>query len=59
MVIYPVGWTCERTVLQFEHYLLTTLLLSDSLALAEHLEACNECPHRLAFYRLTIGRRSG
>jgi hypothetical protein len=37
MVDYPSGWTCERTTRQFEQYLLTTLLLREALAVAEHL----------------------
>jgi hypothetical protein len=39
MVEYPSGWTCDRAVLRFEHYLLGMLLLSEALAVAEHLEA--------------------
>lgn len=54
MVDYPPGWTCERTTLQFEHYLLGTLLLREALAVAEHLEACDGCPQRLLLYRLTL-----
>jgi hypothetical protein len=38
MVKYPGGWTCERTTLKFELYLLSTLPLGESLAVAEHLE---------------------
>jgi hypothetical protein len=54
MVEYPPGWTCERTVLRFEVYLLGTLALRDSLAVAEHLEACDGCPQRLTLFRLTL-----
>jgi hypothetical protein len=54
MVDHPPGWTCERTVLQFEHYLLSTLLLREALAVAEHLEACDGCAQRLVLYRLTL-----
>jgi putative zinc finger protein len=57
MVDYPAGWTCERTVLRFELYLLGTLPLSDALAVAEHLEACEGCPQRLVLYRLTLAER--
>ena len=57
MVDYPPGWTCERTVLQFEYYLSGTLLLGESLAVAEHLEACQGCGQRLVLYRLTITQR--
>jgi hypothetical protein len=52
-MIHPRGWTCERTVLQLEGYLLSTLVLGDSIAVAEHVEACGECAQRLALYRLT------
>jgi hypothetical protein len=58
MVDYPRGWTCDRTALQFEHYLLGTLLLEEALALAEHLEACDGCPQRLVLFRLTLVQRS-
>jgi hypothetical protein len=54
MVDHPPGWTCERTVLHFEHYLLNTLLLREALAVAEHLEACDGCAQRLVLYRLTL-----
>jgi hypothetical protein len=58
MVDYPPGWTCERTALRFEHYLLGTLLLGEALAVAEHLEACDGCPARLVLVRLTLVQRS-
>ena len=32
MLDYPAGWTCERTVLKFEYYLLSTLPLGEALA---------------------------
>jgi hypothetical protein len=57
MVNHPAGWTCERTVLRFENYLLGTLPLSDALAVAEHLEACDGCPQRLVLYRVTLAER--
>jgi hypothetical protein len=56
---YPAGWTCERTVLQFEIYLKQTISLGESLAVAEHVEACPECAQRLVLYRATIVRRRG
>ena len=56
MTIYPAGWTCERTILHFQAYLLKTLSLRDSLATAEHLEACMMCAQQLGFYQVTIGR---
>ena len=58
MVDHPPGWTCERTILRFQHYLLGTLLLAESLAVAEHLEACDGCPQRLLLFRLTLTERS-
>jgi anti-sigma factor RsiW len=57
MISYPDGWTCERTTLQFGQYLLSTLPLEESLAVAEHLEACDGCAQRLVLYRVTIAER--
>jgi hypothetical protein len=57
MVDYPPGWTCERTLLRFEYYLLSKLPLGEALAVAEHLEACDGCPQRLVLYRLTLTAR--
>jgi hypothetical protein len=56
---YPPGWTCERTLLHLEYYLLGTLPLGESLAIAEHLEACEGCLMHLVLYRMTLttGRR--
>jgi hypothetical protein len=51
---YPAGWTCQRTALQFESYLLKTLGWIDSLAIAEHLEACEGCAQRIVIFRVTI-----
>ena len=51
---YPAGWTCERTALRFDWYLLRTLALIDALAVAEHLEACEGCAQRLVIFRLTL-----
>jgi anti-sigma factor RsiW len=45
-------------VLQLELYLLGTLPLSEALAVAEHLEACDGCPQRLVLFRLTLVERS-
>lgn len=45
---YPPGWTCEVIVLRLEHYVLATISLDGALAVAEHLEACEACAHRLA-----------
>jgi len=57
MVDYPAGWTCERTGLHFEPYLLSTLLLKEALAVAEHLEACDGCAQRLVLYSRTLTQR--
>jgi hypothetical protein len=57
---YPPTWTCSRTVLQFEGYLLGTIELVEALAVGEHLEACDWCAQRMELYRLTIAvRRRG
>jgi hypothetical protein len=55
---YPADWTCERAQVQLERYLLSTLSLGDSLAVAEHLEACVECTQRLVLFRATLVRHS-
>ena len=57
MLDYPAGWTCERTRISFEHYLLSALLLREALAVAEHLEACEGCAQLLVLYRQTILER--
>jgi hypothetical protein len=54
---YPASWSCERTALQLEQYLRSTILLSDSLAIGEHLEACPGCAQRLVLYRMTLIRQ--
>ncbi|HEY8196684.1 MAG TPA: zf-HC2 domain-containing protein [Gemmatimonadales bacterium] len=59
MVDYPPGWTCERTLLRLEYYLLGTLPREESLAIAEHLEACEGCPMHLELHRLTVTTRRG
>lgn len=57
---YPAGWTCERTLRELEAYLLSTILLAESLAVAEHLEACEGCLHRLTIIRMRlVGRPHG
>ena len=53
---YPPGWTCERTKLQLERYLKCTITLDESLAVAEHLEACIGCAERLLLFRVTVSR---
>ena len=54
MLEYPPGWTCERTALRFERYLLDTLVITEALAVAGHLEACDGCLQRLVLFRLTL-----
>lgn len=44
---YPSGWNCERTLVELELYIVGTMARSDSLAVAEHLEACPGCAQRL------------
>jgi hypothetical protein len=57
---FPAGWTCERTTGQFESYLLSTLALLESLAVAEHLEACEGCSQSIVIFRMMlIERRRG
>ena len=56
MIDHPSGWTCERTVLQFEYYLSRTLPLVEALGVAEHVEACTECAERLVLFRVRVTR---
>jgi anti-sigma factor RsiW len=58
MVDHPPGWTCERTVLQLEYYLSSTLPLAEALAVAEHVEACTGCAERLVLFRVRVARLS-
>jgi Putative zinc-finger len=51
---YPAGWTCERVIQHLESYLLSGLALAESLAMAEHLEACEGCSQRLAVLQVTL-----
>ncbi len=51
MTDYPRGWTCSVTVLRLESYLLRTLPLAESLAVAEHVEACASCAQLLTVKR--------
>ena len=52
---YPSGWTCEVTVVKLELYLSYTLSRDESLAIAEHLEACAGCAQRLVL-RFVVGQ---
>jgi hypothetical protein len=51
-VIYPAEWTCERTSVRLERYLLSTLPLGEALAVAEHIEACAWCGQALVLLRI-------
>jgi anti-sigma factor RsiW len=51
MAEYPAGWTCQLTTLRLDSYLLGALPLGESLAVAEHLEACPGCAQRLVLGR--------
>jgi hypothetical protein len=55
---YPPGWTCEKTVVQFELYFVGRLKLADALAVAEHLEACPGCVEQLVLIRVTQDRHT-
>jgi hypothetical protein len=52
MTEFPSGWTCEITILHLERYLLGTLPLGESLALAEHIEACVSCAQLLVLFHV-------
>jgi hypothetical protein len=51
---YPAGWTCELVVVRLERYLASTLPHKETLAVAEHIEACVACAGRLAMLHLTV-----
>jgi anti-sigma factor ChrR (cupin superfamily) len=58
MTEYPAGWTCDVVVLHLQRYRLGTLSPADSLAIAEHLEACVVCYQRLVLVEPQgVGRR--
>jgi anti-sigma factor RsiW len=62
MIDYPPGFTCELIVLRLERYVVGALPHAEALAVAEHLEACPSCAHRVVPVRLTAGedeRRHG
>ena len=48
MIEYPPGWTCELILLRLDRYVEDALPRRESLAVAEHVEACAECAQRLA-----------
>jgi hypothetical protein len=58
MVEYPPGWTCEKTMVQFEYYFESRLQLSQALSVAEHLEACPVCAQELVLFRIRLSRPS-
>ncbi|HKU62478.1 MAG TPA: zf-HC2 domain-containing protein [Gemmatimonadales bacterium] len=51
-VEYPPGWTCAQITIRLERYLLGTLPRGESLAIAEHIEACVWCGQALVLLRL-------
>ena len=53
---YPLGWSCELILVRLERYLADTLPYEEALALAEHVEACEACAHRLVL--VACNRRS-
>ena len=55
---YPSGWTCELIIVKLELYLHDTLSRGESLAVAEHLEACAECAQHLALWSVAVQGRS-
>ena len=56
---YPPGWTCEVVVLRLEYYFLDTIPRVEALAIAEHIEACEPCAHRMVLLRPASGQRRG
>jgi hypothetical protein len=52
MTEFPSGCTCEFTIIRFERYILRTLPLDESLAIAEHIEACVSCAQLLVLFRV-------
>jgi hypothetical protein len=56
---YPPGWTCERISRSFEYYLIDKLQRVETLAVAEHVEACDSCAQTLVLYRVTLVTRRG
>jgi hypothetical protein len=46
-VEHPPGWPCELILVRLELYLLGTLSRIEALAVAEHVETCHGCAHRL------------
>jgi anti-sigma factor RsiW len=62
MIDYPPGFTCDLIVSRLERYIVGTLPRAEALAVAEHLEACSTCAHRVVPVRLTASedeRRDG
>jgi hypothetical protein len=58
MTNYPQGVTCEVVKIRLERYLDRTLAWSESLEVAEHVEACSPCGERLALLRAKLADRS-
>jgi hypothetical protein len=59
MTNYPRGVTCDVVRIRLELYLERTLLWSEALEVAEHLQACPPCSGRLELLRATFVVRSG
>jgi hypothetical protein len=59
MTEYPAGWTCQVVILRLERYRVATLALAESLAIAEHLEACTDCAERLLMVMVPGSRAHG
>jgi anti-sigma factor RsiW len=51
---YPAGWTCELVVVRLERYLVSALPHKETLAVAEHIEACVACAGRVAMLHLVV-----
>ena len=59
MTEYPAGWTCELVLVRIARYRASTLSLAESLAMAEHLEACFECTQQLVLISPAAPPRRG
>ena len=47
LTVYPPGWSCRIVTERIDRYLLGALPRGESLAIAEHVEACALCAERL------------
>ena len=53
---YPSGWTCAEISLRLERHVDRTLSREESLAVAEHVEACAWCAQVLEALRAALAR---